>query len=145
MTATYTGKSAHQNFNTKLCPSSLSSPQHLFAEHHLNLGRPDNLVHIDALLRYLEVRFRALSLCSDFAIIVDSLLPSLLSSRQAQVLRNQCLYCHKTFEDRLKFKNHLRKKQHYRLNAADKDYDAFFIVYYGERPGCTGRGGPIFS
>ena len=30
-------------------------PQHLYKKHRFNLGRPENLVHVDQLLRTLEV------------------------------------------------------------------------------------------
>lgn len=52
---------------------------------------------------------------------------------QAQARAHQCLFCGKDFDDRIKYKNHLRKKQHCKLHPDNKDYDVFYIVHYGTR------------
>lgn len=42
----------------------------------------------------------------------------------------QCLYCEKTFRDKTTLKDHMRKKQHRRINARNNDYDRFYIINY---------------
>ncbi|XP_039177654.1 zinc finger protein 277 isoform X4 [Crotalus tigris] len=44
----------------------------------------------------------------------------------------QCLYCEKTFEDKNKLKDHMRKKQHRKINAKNQEYDRFYIINYLE-------------
>ena len=70
--------------------------------HHFNVGRPDNLVHVDAFLDTLRQRLECM----------------------------QCLYCGKVFRDRLILKSHMRKKRHYKINALDEAFDRFYIVNY---------------
>lgn len=42
----------------------------------------------------------------------------------------QCLYCEKVFRDKNTLKDHMRKKQHRRINAKNKEYDKFYIINY---------------
>lgn len=42
----------------------------------------------------------------------------------------QCLYCEKTFRDKTTLKDHMRKKQHRRINARNHDYDRFYVINY---------------
>lgn len=42
----------------------------------------------------------------------------------------QCLYCEKTFRDKTTLKDHMRKKQHRRINARNNDYDRFYVINY---------------
>ncbi|XP_013802710.2 zinc finger protein 277 isoform X2 [Apteryx mantelli] len=44
----------------------------------------------------------------------------------------QCLYCEKVFRDKNTLKDHMRKKQHRRINAKNKEYDRFYIINYLE-------------
>ncbi|KAG8142907.1 hypothetical protein E2320_006096, partial [Naja naja] len=44
----------------------------------------------------------------------------------------QCLYCEKTFGDKNKLKDHMRKKQHRKINAKNQEYDRFYIINYLE-------------
>ncbi|KFQ85578.1 Zinc finger protein 277, partial [Phoenicopterus ruber ruber] len=44
----------------------------------------------------------------------------------------QCLYCEKVFRDKNTLKDHMRKKQHRRINAKNKEYDKFYIINYLE-------------
>ncbi|XP_051482531.1 zinc finger protein 277 isoform X2 [Apus apus] len=46
--------------------------------------------------------------------------------------RLQCLYCEKVFRDKNTLKDHMRKKQHRRINAKNKEYDKFYIINYLE-------------
>jgi hypothetical protein len=39
--------------------------QHMFAEHHFNIGRPDNLVNIQELLDILQQKIDAYEHCTD--------------------------------------------------------------------------------
>ncbi|XP_021109831.1 zinc finger protein 277 isoform X2 [Heterocephalus glaber] len=44
----------------------------------------------------------------------------------------QCLYCEKTFRDKNTLKDHMRKKQHRRINPKNKEYDRFYVINYLE-------------
>ncbi|XP_044278971.1 zinc finger protein 277 isoform X3 [Varanus komodoensis] len=44
----------------------------------------------------------------------------------------QCLYCEKIFRDKNTLKDHMRKKQHRRINAKNREYDRFYIINYLE-------------
>ncbi|KTG32871.1 hypothetical protein cypCar_00003946 [Cyprinus carpio] len=44
----------------------------------------------------------------------------------------QCLYCEKTFRDKTTLKDHMRKKQHRRINARNQEYDRFYVINYLE-------------
>lgn len=42
----------------------------------------------------------------------------------------QCLYCERTFRDRSLLKDHMRKKQHRRINPRNREYDQFYVINY---------------
>lgn len=42
----------------------------------------------------------------------------------------QCLYCEKTFRDKSTLRDHMRKKQHRRINPRNREYDQFYIINY---------------
>ena len=42
----------------------------------------------------------------------------------------QCLFCEKLFKDRTVLKDHMRKKQHKKINPKNKEYDRFYIINY---------------
>ncbi|XP_029397046.1 zinc finger protein 277 isoform X2 [Mus pahari] len=44
----------------------------------------------------------------------------------------QCLYCEKTFRDKNTLKDHMRKKQHRRINPKNREYDRFYVINYLE-------------
>lgn len=44
----------------------------------------------------------------------------------------KCLYCEKEFPDRQTLKDHMRKKQHRKLNPDNSVYDKYYIVNYLE-------------
>jgi hypothetical protein len=46
--------------------------------------------------------------------------------------RYQCCYCSKTFPDYIKYKSHLRKKKHFKLNPKDTSFDEYYIVNYSQ-------------
>ena len=77
--------------------------RHLLDVHGFNLGKPDNLVFVDQFLALLRKK-------------LDDCV---------------CLYCERTFRDRLTLKEHVRKKHHRRINPENKEYDRFFMVNYG--------------
>ncbi|XP_042562765.1 zinc finger protein 277 [Clupea harengus] len=77
---------------------------HMAREHSFSVGLPDNIVYCTELLDTLERK-------------LDNL---------------QCLYCEKTFRDKTTLKDHMRKKQHRRINANNHDYDRFYIINYLE-------------
>ncbi|OQR76930.1 zinc finger protein-like [Tropilaelaps mercedesae] len=76
--------------------------QHMYVDHNFNVGRADNLVHVDEFL----------------ALLHDNL---------SQL---RCLYCEKTFKSWDVLKEHMRKKQHKHLNPNNTAYDRFYIVSY---------------
>ncbi|XP_016053782.1 PREDICTED: zinc finger protein 277 [Miniopterus natalensis] len=77
---------------------------HMAREHAFNIGLPDNIVN-----------------CSEFLCVLQRKLDNL-----------QCLYCEKTFRDRNTLKDHMRKKQHRRINARNREYDQFYVINYLE-------------
>ncbi|XP_054845159.1 zinc finger protein 277 isoform X2 [Eublepharis macularius] len=44
----------------------------------------------------------------------------------------QCLYCEKIFRDKNTLKDHMRKKQHRKINAKNREYDKFYVINYLE-------------
>lgn len=42
----------------------------------------------------------------------------------------QCLFCEKLFKDRRALKDHMRKKQHKKINPKNKEYDRFYVINY---------------
>ncbi|KAF7246520.1 hypothetical protein EYD10_07276 [Varanus komodoensis] len=77
---------------------------HMANEHAFNVGLPDNIVN-----------------CKEFLDLLQKKLDSL-----------QCLYCEKIFRDKNTLKDHMRKKQHRRINAKNREYDRFYIINYLE-------------
>ncbi|XP_020840301.1 zinc finger protein 277 isoform X1 [Phascolarctos cinereus] len=77
---------------------------HMAREHAFNIGLPDNIVH-----------------CSEF-----------LQTLQKKLDNLQCLYCEKFFRDKNTLKDHMRKKQHRRINAKNREYDRFYVINYLE-------------
>uniref|UniRef100_A0A8D0GQC4 Zinc finger protein 277 n=1 Tax=Sphenodon punctatus TaxID=8508 RepID=A0A8D0GQC4_SPHPU len=75
---------------------------HMAKDHAFNVGLPDNIVN-----------------CNEFLDTLQKKLDSL-----------QCLYCEKTFRDKNTLKDHMRKKQHRRINAKNREYDRFYIINY---------------
>ncbi|XP_046355898.2 zinc finger protein 277-like [Haliotis rufescens] len=77
---------------------------HMVQDHAFNVGQPDNLVFTDEFLDIL----------------------------QGKLQKFLCLYCEKTFRDRPTLKEHMRKKQHRKINPKNKKYDKFYIINYQE-------------
>ncbi|KAL3102216.1 hypothetical protein niasHS_003625 [Heterodera schachtii] len=77
---------------------------HLYTIHHLNLGSPDNLVFVTEYIEHLREK----------------------------LLRNECIYCEKTFADRNVLMEHMRKKNHREVNPKNNYYDKFYIINYLE-------------
>ncbi|MEE6480884.1 hypothetical protein FKM82_012698, partial [Ascaphus truei] len=77
---------------------------HMNKEHSFNVGLPDNIVY-----------------CNEFVDALHKKMDSL-----------QCLYCEKTFRDKNTLKDHMRKKQHRKINAKNSEYDKFYIINYLE-------------
>ncbi|KAM3832352.1 zinc finger protein 277 isoform 1-T1 [Vipera latastei] len=77
---------------------------HMTKDHAFNIGLPDNIVN-----------------CKEFLDVLQKKIDSF-----------QCLYCEKTFEDKKKLKEHMRKKQHRKINAKNQEYDRFYIINYLE-------------
>ncbi|BFZ09032.1 hypothetical protein BsWGS_12071 [Bradybaena similaris] len=77
---------------------------HLVRDHAFHVGQPDNLVFTDELFNLIQSK-------------LDSLL---------------CLFCEKAFKDKPSLREHMRKKQHRKINPKHKEYDRFYIVNYME-------------
>ncbi|XP_073429402.1 zinc finger protein 277 isoform X2 [Dendrobates tinctorius] len=77
---------------------------HMNEEHSFNVGLPDNIVY-----------------CNEFLDTLQKKLDSL-----------QCLYCEKTFRDKNTLKDHMRKKQHRKVNPGNQEYDRYYIINYLE-------------
>ncbi|XP_036086392.1 zinc finger protein 277 isoform X1 [Rousettus aegyptiacus] len=77
---------------------------HMAREHAFNIGLPDNIVN-----------------CNEFLCILQKKLDNL-----------QCLYCEKTFRDKSTLKDHMRKKQHRKINPKNREYDRFYVINYLE-------------
>nr|XP_044991484.1 zinc finger protein 277 isoform X2 [Jaculus jaculus] len=77
---------------------------HMAREHAFNIGLPDNIVN-----------------CSEF-----------LHTLQKKLDNLQCLYCEKTFRDKNTLKDHMKKKQHRRINPKNREYDQFYVINYLE-------------
>lgn len=77
---------------------------HLSLLHNMQLGRPENLVFIDDLLNCIETRLESL----------------------------HCLFCNKVFKNHTVLKEHMRKKQHKKINPKDTEFDKFYIINYLE-------------
>lgn len=41
-----------------------------------------------------------------------------------------CIYCNKEFKDFVMLKEHMRKKNHKRIDPKDKSYDQFYMINY---------------
>ncbi|XP_048356836.1 zinc finger protein 277 [Sphaerodactylus townsendi] len=77
---------------------------HMATDHAFSVGLPDNIVG-----------------CKEFLDVLQKKLDSL-----------QCLYCEKVFRDKNTLKDHMRKKQHRKINAKNREYDKFYIINYLE-------------
>ncbi|XP_010585660.1 zinc finger protein 277 isoform X2 [Loxodonta africana] len=77
---------------------------HMAREHAFNIGLPDNIVN-----------------CNEF-----------LYTLQKKLDNFQCLYCEKTFRDKNTLKDHMRKKQHRKINPKNREYDRFYVINYLE-------------
>ncbi|XP_027058235.1 zinc finger protein 277-like [Pocillopora damicornis] len=77
---------------------------HMASDHGFNVGLPDNLVNVNEFLDTLETKLTNL----------------------------QCLFCEKLFKDRTALKDHMRKKQHKKINPKNKEYDRFYVINYLE-------------
>lgn len=83
-------------------PTRYKFVEHLFIKHFLQLGKPENLVFIDELVKNVETKLNNLI----------------------------CVYCEKVFKDRATLKEHMRKKGHKRINPENKAYDKYFLINY---------------
>ncbi|XP_071036575.1 zinc finger protein 277 isoform X2 [Parasteatoda tepidariorum] len=77
---------------------------HLRDQHNFVIGAPDNIVFIKEYLDHLETLLKSL----------------------------QCFYCEKVFKDLMTLKEHMRKKQHKRVNPQNQFYDKFYVINYLE-------------
>ncbi|KAJ8047322.1 hypothetical protein HOLleu_06296 [Holothuria leucospilota] len=77
---------------------------HMARDHNFNVGLPDNLVFTEEFIKVLRQK-------------MDNL---------------QCLYCEKIFRDKVAIREHMRKKQHRKLNPQNKAYDKYYVINYLE-------------
>jgi len=78
---------------------------HMNFDHNFSVGLPDNIVFAEEFLNLLEEKLS----------------------------KNICLYCDRTFKDRNVLKEHMRKKQHKKLNPQNKEFDKFYLINYLEK------------
>jgi len=77
---------------------------HMDKEHCFHMGQPDNLVFVDELMIHLTNTLNKMN----------------------------CIYCGKTFKDKVVMREHMRKKLHKKINPENPDYDRFYIINYLE-------------
>ncbi|TPX39018.1 hypothetical protein SeMB42_g06515 [Synchytrium endobioticum] len=78
--------------------------QHMWDEHHLNIGAANGIVWLDAFLDVLERKLADL----------------------------QCLYCERIYRDQATLRIHMRKKKHFKLRQS-REYDKYYVVNYTDR------------
>ncbi|XP_065059174.1 zinc finger protein 277-like [Rhopilema esculentum] len=78
--------------------------EHMIKKHAFNIGNPDNIVHVNELLDSLADKLKSLT----------------------------CLFCNKQFQDWNTLREHMRKKNHKRIDPKDKSYDKFYLINYLE-------------
>ena len=84
--------------------SSAKLLNHMCYDHNFSVGQPHNLVFIEELLDILENK-------------LDSLV---------------CIFCEKVFKTRDVLKEHMRKKNHKKINPRNADYDKYYLINYLE-------------
>ncbi|XP_043234870.1 zinc finger protein 277-like [Amphibalanus amphitrite] len=77
---------------------------HLAEAHNFSVGRPDNIVFGPEFIDAIEAKLEAL----------------------------RCLFCDGVFPDRATLKEHMRKKQHKKINPAHTAFDKFYVINYLE-------------
>ena len=111
----------------------------MLTAHNFNIGQPDNIGKLLVIIIY------EYSFCIDFSFckrifghftteirqvsLLDVfLMPSLPTTATLSSL--QCLYCERTFRDISTLRDHMRKKQHRRINSSNKSYDKYYMINY---------------
>jgi len=82
--------------------------EHMIKDHGFNIGNPDNIIHVNELLDNLAEKLKRL----------------------------RCIYCSKEFKDFAMLKDHMRKKNHKRIDPKDKSYDKYYMINYLEPGRC---------
>ena len=77
---------------------------HMAFDHNFSVGKPHNLVYVEELLNMLEDKLNCLV----------------------------CIYCEKVFKSREVLKEHMRKKNHKKINPRNSAYDKFYMINYLE-------------
>ena len=77
---------------------------HMSEAHNFRPGHPDNMVNVREFLDLIESKMNNL----------------------------QCLMCENIFKDRVALREHMRKKNHRKLNPQNKEYDKFYLINYTE-------------
>nr|XP_054093422.1 zinc finger protein 277 isoform X2 [Callithrix jacchus] len=126
---------------------------HMAREHAFNIGLPDNIVNCNEFLCTLQKKLDNLEI-RKWQQRRQVTLPSPTSSWHwskelnpanqltryprpcmnyyIQWVHLQCLYCEKTFRDKNTLKDHMRKKQHRKINPKNREYDRFYVINYLE-------------
>ena len=76
----------------------------MFVISNFSIGKPHNLVYVEELLDILEQKLNGLV----------------------------CIFCEKVFKSRDVLKEHMRKKNHKKINPRNSDYDKYYIINYLE-------------
>ena len=77
---------------------------HMAFDHNFSVGQPHNLVYVEELLDVLENK-------------LDNLV---------------CIFCEKVFKNREVLKEHMRKKNHKKINPRNAAYDKYYLINYLE-------------
>lgn len=90
-------------FCSSLCENLPELFNHMFQEHHFNIGLLDNLIFVDVFLSDLEEKTK---------------------------LRKQCIFCNEVFRNGTCLRKHLKSKNHFKINGKDERWDRFYLVNY---------------
>lgn len=86
-----------------LCQNLPELFNHMFQEHHFNIGLLDNLIFVETFLNDLE---------------------------EMTKLKKQCIFCNEIFRNGTCLRKHLKSKNHFKINGKDERWDRFYLVNY---------------
>lgn len=101
-------------------------------EHSFSIGLPDNVVFCEDFLDTLQNKLDKWDVFPHSTIVrvIEEVKAEGQGFINSSVLSLQCLYCEKTFRDKTTLKDHMRKKNHRRINASNQEYDRFYVINY---------------
>lgn len=108
---------------------------HMRDSHSFHIGQPDNLVFVRELLQLIENKLNRY-VCYLRSCVRHITVEMILNFLCFFLDRLECLFCEHVFKDKVVLKEHMRKKQHRKLNPKNQEYDRYYLVNYLE-PGKT--------